>query len=238
MNFEELNQWLNKLMQEHEKSIEASNARMLALEKDWAEQKKQNELDRKQRDMQEALAKIQKEEDRKQREEERKQEQEERKQREILNAIEDEKMRKSQKRLDRQIGEVTGSYGREAEYMFYRSLKKHRTILGVSFERVFIHVQPTKNSREYDIILTNGDYIALVEVKRTASTSDVLTLVNEQAKDLRNEMTEYKNKKMICVLAAYTCIDEVVELAKKMGVCVLLKDGIHIKEEVGILKYF
>ena len=183
----------------------------------------------------EALEKIQREEERKQREEKA-----------VLDQIQRDKEHKEAERkwqremskINKQIAEVTGSHGREAEHMFYRTLDRTRKIGNIKFDRMFCNVKPTKNSREYDIILTNGDYIALVEVKRTASKEDVLKLVNEQAKDFRNEMLEYKDKKMLCVLAAYTCIDEVVEFAKEMGVCVLLKNGVRIKEEVGTLKYF
>ena len=177
-------------------------------------------------------------ESRKQLEEERIQQQQEYKRQQEERNIQEVKWQKEIKKIHKEIAEVTGSHGREAEYMFYRSLKKHLKILGFSFDKIFIHVQAKKNSREYDMILVNGDYIALVEVKRTASKEDVLKLVNEQAKDLRTDMTEYKDKKIICVLAAYICIDEVIEFAKEMGICILLKDGIRLKTEVGTLKYF
>ena len=207
----------------------------------YQEERKKREEERKQQEAQLALEKIQREKERKQQEaqvalekiqqeEERKRREEERKATEIISKIKEEKWQKEMKQINKQIGEFTYSYGREAEYMFYRSLKKTRFCANIYFDRIFLHVQPRKEGREYDIVLVNGDYIALVEVKRTASIEDLHKLVEVQAKELKKDMPEYKDKKMLCVLAAYTCIDTVIEKAKELGVCMLVKDGIKVKE--------
>ena len=99
------------------------------------------------------------------------------------------------------MGEFTNSYGEEIELMFYRSLDKTRKIGHIQFERLLPNVKPTQESHEYDIILVNGEYVAIVEIKRSAKLKDLEELIEVRAKVFRTEMPEYKDKKLICVLA-------------------------------------
>ena len=142
------------------------------------------------------------------------------------------------KRMDKQFGEFTNSYGREAEVLFYRSLDRTRKIANIEFDRLFPNMKPTKKSRQYDMVLVNGEYVALVEVKRSAKLEDLETLVEVQAKAFRNEMPEYKDKKLICVLAFFQCDDNLIPKAKEKGVCVIFKNGFHIKQDYEKLKLF
>ena len=142
------------------------------------------------------------------------------------------------KRMDKQFGEFTNSYGREAEVLFYRSLNRTRKIANIEFDRLFPNVQPTKKSRQYDMVLVNGEYVALVEVKRSAKLEDLETLVEVQAKAFRNDMPEYKDKKLICVLAFFQCDEKLIPKAKEKGVCVIFKNGFHIKQDYEKLKLF
>ena len=80
--------------------------------------------------------------------------------------------------------------------------------------------------------------MGIVEIKRTASMPDLIKLVEEQAVDIKRDMPEHKDKKVICILAAYTCIDEIVTKAKELGVCVLLKDGVRVKEIMDEIKFY
>ena len=234
-----------QLDKEREQRLEREAKLEAKLEKERAEREKEREQREKERE--------QREKEREQREKEREQREKERAEREAKERAEKEVERKEQaeremerkqaeeayrKRMDKQFGEFTNSYGREAEVLFYRSLNRTRKIANIEFDRLFPNVQPTKKSRQYDMVLVNGEYVALVEVKRSAKLEDLETLVEVQAKAFRKEMPEYKDKKLICALAFFQCDDNLIIEAKKKGVCVIFKNGFHIKQEYEKLEEF
>ena len=199
------------------------------------EQEAKQEEEQKKRDAQAALEKRQQEEERKERDAEQKareiKQEEERK-------LADINWKNQIKSVNKRFGEFSNSYGRETEVLFQRTINITRKVANISFDRMFCNIQPTRKSNEYDMILVNGEYVAIVEIKRSADMEDLLYLVEVQAKKFRLDMPEYKDKKLICVLAFIKCGENVIIEAKKKGVCILFKDRLHIKEEYDYLKEF
>ena len=140
--------------------------------------------------------------------------------------------------INQRFGEFTNSYGEEIEVLFYRSLDKTRKIGHIQFDRLLPNVKPMQESHEYDIILVNGEYVAIVEIKRSAKLKDLTKLIEVHAKTFRTEMPEYKDKKLICVIACIRHEKNLIPEARKQGVCVLLKNGVHVKEDYKFLKEF
>ena len=146
---------------------------------------------------------------------------------------------KSLKKLKKLFGDYGLISGREAEFTFKLAIKRQKLICGgLQFDTILSNVRKSKKAREYDLILINGSYVALIEVKRTASIEDVSKLVEEQVVSFRADFPQYQDKTLVCFLAAYVAIDEVVENAKSLGVGVLLQNGFDIKEEILTLKSF
>ena len=211
-------------------------------------ERKQRESERQKREIQEALEKTQREAERKQEVAERKrQEAELQKQAAIKEAKEDARearraiaAAKWKKEMDQKFSQFTASYGREAEFAFIKAIDRAKgNLLGIEFIHLLPNIKRFKKSREYDIVLLNGDYVGLVEIKRTASKEDVLKLIGEQVEDFKVDFPNFvKDKKLICFLASYTCIDEVLDFATANGVCVLLQKGFMLTAKNSILKYF
>ena len=219
------------------------------LDKERAERKEREakweaklEKEREQREKELAERKEREESERVQREAERVQREAERVQRDKEQAERDKERAEAEeayrKRMDKQFGQFTNSYGREAEVLFQRSIKRTGLVANIQFDTVYCNVQSTRKSREYDMVLVNGKYVALVEVKRSATLEDLENLVEVQAKAFRDEMKLYKDKKLICVLAFFQCDDKVFIEAKKKGVCIIFKNGFHIKQSFEGFKEF
>ena len=146
------------------------------------------------------------------------------------------KMDRSFARLNKIVSDYGLSHGNEAEFSFKLAIKRQKLLCGgIQFNEMKSNI---KKIREYDIILINGSYVALVEVKRKASIRDVTKLVQKQAVTFREEFPQYKDKILVCFLAAYVAVDKVVEKANQFGVGVLLQDGFDIQEVVPVLKEF
>ena len=158
---------------------------------------------------------------------------------EVVREAERKELRLSFKKLNKIIGDYGLSSGREAEFNFQLALKRnHLLCAGIQFDTLKYNVQKTKKSREYDIVLVNGSYVALIEVKRTVSIDDINTLILEQALSFRSDFPEYADKKLICFIATYVAIDAIVAMADLVGVGLILKNGFKLKEIIPTLKEF
>ena len=143
---------------------------------------------------------------------------------------------RSFRRVDKAMSELGLSSGAEAEFSFKLAIKRQKLICGgIQFDTILRNV---KTAREYDLILINGSYVALIEVKRKATLNDVNKLVKKQAASFRADFPQYKDKILVCFLAAYVALDNVVAKATSLGVGVLLQDGFDIIEEISVLKEF
>ena len=189
-------------MAENDKRWAESRQQMAENDKRWAESRQKFEEERKQMAKKEAIEKIQRE---KEREKERK----------YWDAKNHE--------VNKRIAEVTGTLGDAAEFEFVQAIDNNNKICaGIQFD---IIIENMKGKREYDIILINGEYIGLIEVKWQADIKDIRKLVYKQAHDFREEMPIYKEKKLILFIASHVYNKKIATYANKLGVCFLYEKG-------------
>ena len=124
------------------------------------------------------------------------------------------------------LGSMGQNLGAVAESFFYNSLKKMPEIGGISFDRVTPNmVVGTKaESSEFDIVLTNGATIAIVEVKFVAHVND-LNQIETQIKTYRALFPEHKDYAIYGGIAGLTVQREVLAEAKNRGFFVLEQQG-------------
>ena len=176
--------------------------------KQMADERIQREDERKQREAKEAIEKIQRE---KEREKERK----------YWDAKNHE--------VNKRIAEVTGTLGDAAEFEFVQAINNNNKICaGIQFDVILPNVTA---KREYDIILINGEYMGLVEVKWQADIKDIRKLVYKQVPALREDMPIYKNKKLIVFIASHVYNKKVATYANKLGVCFLYEKGQTLQDQ-------
>ena len=148
----------------------------------------------------------------------------------------DEKHNEQIRLINQRIEKVTGTIGAAAEFEFYQAIINNNKICGgISFDEVHPNV---KTSREYDIVLVNGDYVGLVEVKWSANISDVNKLIKKQIPDFRKDIKSYQNKKLVAFLGMYVYNQKVANHALQNGIGVLYENGQQLKEEHSTLTIF
>jgi len=76
---------------------------------------------------------------------------------------------------------------------------------------------------EYDILLVNGESVAIVEVKYKAHIND-LDKLPKKIEQLKN-LPQYDNYKVYAGIATFVANDDLVEKAKKMGYFILQRKG-------------
>lgn len=73
------------------------------------------------------------------------------------------------------VGTIGNTDSRIAEEFFYRALRRAPRIGSLDFDDIRANVTAGRRgkSAEYDILMTNGEFVAVVEVKRNLRKSDV-----------------------------------------------------------------
>lgn len=142
----------------------------------------------------------------------------------------DAQLAKTDKKLDRlaeMYGGIGENQGHAAEEFFYNSLKAKPELNGVMYDFIEKNVTRCKSGveREFDILLVNGHDVSIIEVKYRAHPSDVVKLIEKQARDFKFLFSQYENYNVHLVLAALSMDDEVKQLALESGVTVLQRKG-------------
>jgi hypothetical protein len=102
--------------------------------------------------------------------------------------------------MQKNIGGIGESNGAVAEELIYNSLKQNMTFAGIEFYDIGEKRKYSKKiniERQYDIVLTNSKYIAIVEAKYKVRKKDITELATTKLNDFRKLFTEYKNYKII-----------------------------------------
>jgi len=136
------------------------------------------------------------------------------------------------KALQKEIGGISNSNGEFAEEFFYNSLKETMTFAGVNFEYIsdkFARQKKMPDKTElraqFDIVLLNGDSIALIEAKYKADEEDVKELVEKKVPNFRFLYREFANYKLYLGIGSLVLKDRVVQEAKKLGIGLMEQRG-------------
>ena len=142
----------------------------------------------------------------------------------------DEQMKRTDEKLERigiMVGNIAQNQGAVAEEFFYNSLKETQTLAGVHYDFIDKSVSRTGNgvSDEYDMILVNGEDVAIVEVKYKAHEKDLDKLLTKKIDNFKKLFPAYKDYRHHLVLATFHLYNEVKERALQNNVIVLQRKG-------------
>lgn len=132
------------------------------------------------------------------------------------------------KKVTKDYGNVSNNIGQVAEDYFYTGLESRKKINGIKFNIVAQRVRDANNN-EWDIVLTNGDTIAVVEVKQKPHISDLTKFVDEQLPQFRASFPIYDKYKLLGGIAGMTITDDFTEKAQNKGLFVLTQNNKHFK---------
>jgi len=145
----------------------------------------------------------------------------------------DEQMKRNDKmltkKLDRMgitLGNIGQNQGDVAEEFFFQSLIKDNHLGKIRFDDVVKNMEKHRGNiqEEYDLVMTNGDAIGVVEVKYKAHEND-LDKLDRKMKHFKQLFPIYQAFKQYGAIAAFHINDDAKEEALRRGYFVLQRCG-------------
>lgn len=130
------------------------------------------------------------------------------------------------KEVSRRMGAMASNQGDVTEEFFYNSLVAKPSLGGIQFDSVTpnLRFQNKGEHDEFDIVLTNGASVALIEVKYKAHLND-LEQAQSKIASYRRWRPEHKDYKVYAGLASFSVPSDVTEAAHEKGIFVLQRKG-------------
>jgi hypothetical protein len=141
----------------------------------------------------------------------------------------DEQLKKTDEKINRiasLVGSISNNQGNVAEEYFINSLEEYLKVGTINFDYMIPNFKAKKAHKilaEYDILLVNGESVAIVEVKYKAHLND-LDQLPIKIKQLKN-LPQYKNYKVYAGIATFYATDELIQKAQEKGYFILQRKG-------------
>jgi len=143
----------------------------------------------------------------------------------------------STRKLDK-LGELYGNLGKNqgdvAEEFFFNSLLKDNHLGSVHFDDIFTNMGSHSGQiqEEYDLVMTNGDAIGIVEVKYKAHEND-LDKLDRKMKNFKKLFPWFKDYRQYGAIASFHINDTAKKAALRRGYFVLQRSGDLVHTESG-----
>ncbi|OQX28987.1 MAG: hypothetical protein B0D92_06140 [Spirochaeta sp. LUC14_002_19_P3] len=140
----------------------------------------------------------------------------------------DEQMKRTDERLERigiQLGGLGNNIGSTTEEFFFRYFENKPELGGMKFDKVIRNIWEGAKEHEYDILLINGDSVALIEVKHRAHPARVKHIVQHKTERFRNYFAVFKDYKLYIGLATMSTNAELTKAAREAGIFLLTQKG-------------
>ncbi len=130
-------------------------------------------------------------------------------------------------RTSKELSNVGHNNGDYAEDYFYNSLSGTMVFAGIKYDTISknIHIKRHRLEDEFDLVMYNGNSIALIECKYKAHEKDLKKLVEKKVNNFRELNTDYANYTIYCGLASFSFYPELEQQALDLGVAVLKQKG-------------
>jgi hypothetical protein len=125
------------------------------------------------------------------------------------------------------MGSWATNYGSFAEEYFYNSFEQGKqTFFGEKFDEIEKEVKGIEKGfrDEYDILLTNGRSVGIVEVKFKAHINDIPSVVRK-AETFRINYPSYAKHKIYIGLASMSFYPELEQECTKQGIAIIKQVG-------------
>ena len=132
------------------------------------------------------------------------------------------------------LGNVTNNQGDVAEEFFFNSLANAPHLGSIYFDDIEKngHKRRGKTEEEYDLIMTNGDVVGIVEVKYKAH-ENYLDRLDRKMQNFKKLFPIYQNYKQYGAIASFHINDDAKEAALSRGYFVLQRSGDVVHTESG-----
>ena len=135
-------------------------------------------------------------------------------------------------KVAKMIGGVSKSQGDVAEDFFYNSFIKDNHLGNLSFDDITKNMEKHrgKTQEEYDIFLTNGESIAIVEVKYKAHLDDIKKL-ERKFNNFKKLFPIYNDYKLYGAMASFYFNQDTKDELLNQGYFIVERSGDLIKTE-------
>ena len=122
------------------------------------------------------------------------------------------------------------NYNKEiVEDMIYNTLNKDKTFAGIKFDdidrNVKLHSKFLNLDGEFDIVLENGDTVAIIETKYKVEKDDITDLVEKKTINFRKLFPMFSDYKIILGIGGMSFENEAITEAKEKGIGIIKISG-------------
>jgi hypothetical protein len=147
------------------------------------------------------------------------------------------------KKLDKlcvKVGGIDGNQGHHAEQFFQDVFGKKLEFGGMKYDEMIPNLTyKDKGVKiEFDVVLLNGDSIALIEVKNRIHPDFVKELAEERIEKFREFFPRYSNYRAYLGIAGFSFSDEVLGRASAYGIGIIKQVGDGVEIEAVNLKAY
>ena len=133
-----------------------------------------------------------------------------------------------------EYGGFINNQGQQAEDFFIKGLcKQGLQVAGIKFDEIFPRQarQYGRSGIEVDALLTNGEYVALLEVKSKVHINDVEAVFNKRIPAFRNFFHDYRDKSLLVLIGGNIFNSDALRKARDYGFICLTPDNqdLHIE---------
>jgi hypothetical protein len=152
----------------------------------------------------------------------------------------DRELKESLKKLREELGGMGSSNGEYAEDYFANAMEKKKVFAGQYFDDFNKNVKGKAGDTqdEFDIVLYNGEAVALIEIKYKARPEDLKKMVTKKVSNFRTLFPYYKNHKVYLGLGSMSFNDRVSTKAHELGIGLLKQVGETVEVEPGYVKAY
>ena len=145
-----------------------------------------------------------------------------------------------QDRMGLNLGNISNNNGYSTEEYFYNSLLDNPMLGGVEYDKIKKNVYSVTKKLEdqFDIVLYNGNCIALIECKYKAHENDLHKLIDKKVANFRTLFPDFEDYSIYLGLASFSFYEELETLAKQKGVAILKQKGDVVEIEAKNLKAY
>ena len=145
-------------------------------------------------------------------------------------------------KVSRSVFGISTSNGMMAEEMVHNSLVKDNTFAGIRFDDVRKNFQvqtaDLQPKTDIDVLMVNGDTIAIIEIKYKVEKDDLSELVNNKVNLFRQYYPRYSNHKILLGIGGMSFENGVFQVANNKGIGIIKVVGDKVEYHTDNIKEY
>jgi len=146
------------------------------------------------------------------------------------------------KDVRKEIGGIGDSNGAMAEEMIFNALDKSKTFGGIKFDDVDrnlrFKLKKIKLEAEFDVVMQNGDTIALIETKYKVKSKHITSILEKHLPSFKRLFPVFNDHKIIIGIGGMSFEKDVEEEAIEKGIGIIKIVGDKVEFFTDKIKYY